>query len=101
MGKCLRTRQECWHWSDIAGCREERCKLLECEEPEEKMVVIRQYIKVSELKAEWKNVGVGLVDTTGECTNCGKQAVWRTKRRPYEICPGCGAVMKEVAESEP
>ena len=101
MGKCLRTRKECWHWSDIAGCGLEQCKLLECEEPEEKVVVIRQYIKVSELQAKWKNVVAGRVDTTGECTNCGKQAVWRTRRSPYEICPGCGAVMKGATGSEP
>ena len=31
MGKCLRTRQECWHWSDIAGCGLKYCRILEPE----------------------------------------------------------------------
>lgn len=31
MGKCLRTRQECWHWSDTAGCGLKCCRILEPE----------------------------------------------------------------------
>lgn len=45
---------------------------------------------------EWVNVVHALVDTTGYCTKCGKQAVWRTKtNKPYIICPNCGAKMQK------
>lgn len=42
---------------------------------------------------EWKNVVHAVVDSTGYCSRCGKQAVWRTRNKPYIICPNCGAKM--------
>lgn len=47
------------------------------------------------LHGEWVNVIHAVVDTTGYCTRCGEQAVWRTRNKPYAICPNCGARMKD------
>lgn len=43
---------------------------------------------------EWADVIHAVVDTTGYCTRCGKKAVWRTRDKPYNICPYCGADMR-------
>ena len=42
---------------------------------------------------QWKTILIAKIDTTGECTNCGEEAVWRTRKKPYAICPNCGAKM--------
>ena len=39
----------------------------------------------------WKNITIAVVDTTGYCGVCGEQAVWRSRNKPYAICPNCGA----------
>lgn len=44
------------------------------------------------IHAKWENITVARVDTTGYCSECKKQAVWRTLE-PYNICPNCGAKM--------
>lgn len=41
----------------------------------------------------WLHVHVAVVDTTGDCSACNTEAVWRTRRKPYSICPNCGARM--------
>lgn len=41
----------------------------------------------------WVNMTMAIVDTVGSCTNCGKEAVWRSRNKPYSICPNCGAKM--------
>ena len=41
----------------------------------------------------WVNMTIAIVDTVGSCTNCGKEAVWRSRNKPYSICPHCGAKM--------
>lgn len=41
----------------------------------------------------WVNIIAGVIDSTGNCTNCGEEAVWRTRNKPYTICPNCGAKM--------
>lgn len=41
----------------------------------------------------WVNVIAAVIDSTGNCTNCGEEAVWRTRKKPYTICPNCGAKM--------
>lgn len=41
----------------------------------------------------WANIIAGVIDSTGNCTNCGEEAVWRTRKKPYTICPNCGAKM--------
>ena len=41
----------------------------------------------------WKNITIAVVDTTGYCGVCGEQAVWRSRNKPYAICPNCGAKM--------
>ena len=43
--------------------------------------------------ARWLNVVSAIVDTTGNCSECRKEAVWRTRNKPYTICPNCGAKM--------
>ena len=42
----------------------------------------------------WLHVHVAVVDTTGDCSACNTEAVWRTRRKPYSLCPNCGARMK-------
>ena len=44
----------------------------------------------------WLCVVKAVVDTTGICSNCCEKAVWRTRKKPYAICPNCGADMREV-----
>ena len=41
----------------------------------------------------WLHVHVAVVDTTGDCSACNTEAVWRTRRKPYSLCPNCGARM--------
>lgn len=41
----------------------------------------------------WVNMLIAKIDTTGDCTNCGQEAVWRTRNKPYAVCPNCGAKM--------
>ena len=41
----------------------------------------------------WENILIAKIDTTGDCTNCGQEAVWRTRNKPYAVCPNCGAKM--------
>ena len=41
----------------------------------------------------WMNILIAKIDTTGDCTNCGQEAVWRTRNKPYAICPNCGCKM--------
>lgn len=45
--------------------------------------------------ARWEHVVHAVVDTTGNCSACKNEAVWRTRNSPYEICPHCGARMDE------
>ena len=54
---------------------------------------IEQAPTVEVVQGEWVNVIRAVVDTTGYCTRCGEQAVWRTRNKPYTICPNCGAKM--------
>lgn len=42
---------------------------------------------------KWLHVHVAVVDTTGDCSVCNTEAVWRTQKKPYSICPNCGARM--------
>ena len=42
----------------------------------------------------WENMTIAIVDTTGYCGVCRKQAVWRSRNKPYAICPYCGARME-------
>ena len=42
---------------------------------------------------KWKHVVHAVVDTTGNCSACKNEAVWRTRNSPYKICPHCGAKM--------
>ena len=42
---------------------------------------------------EWEILLTAIIDTIGKCTNCGGEAVWRTRLGPYTICPHCGAKM--------
>ena len=42
----------------------------------------------------WVNMLIAKIDTTGDCTNCGQEAVWRTRNKPYAVCPNCGAKMQ-------
>ena len=46
-------------------------------------------------RGRWLNVVSAIVDTTGNCSECRKEAVWRTRNKPYTICPNCGADMRE------
>ena len=41
----------------------------------------------------WENITIAVVDTTGYCSVCGEQAVWRSRNKPYTVCPNCGAKM--------
>ena len=41
----------------------------------------------------WVHICKAIVDTTGDCSACYKEAVWRTRNNPYGICPNCGAIM--------
>ena len=41
----------------------------------------------------WVNVVRAIVDTTADCSECRCEAVWRTRNKPYIICPNCGAKM--------
>ena len=41
----------------------------------------------------WVHIHKAIVDTTGDCSVCYKEAVWRTRNNPYGICPNCGAKM--------
>lgn len=41
----------------------------------------------------WVNIMSGIIDTIGDCANCGQEAVWRTRNKPYAVCPNCGAKM--------
>ncbi len=43
----------------------------------------------------WEILLIAAVDTIGKCTNCKGEAVWRTRKKPYVICPNCGAHMKD------
>ena len=45
------------------------------------------------VRGRWLNVVSAIVDTTGNCSECRKEAVWRTRNKPYTICPNCGAMM--------
>ena len=47
----------------------------------------------SVVHGRWENITIAVVDTTGYCGVCGKQAVWRSRNKPYAICPNCGAKM--------
>ena len=42
---------------------------------------------------EWEILLTAIIDTIGKCTNCGGEAVWRTRLKPYTLCPHCGAKM--------
>lgn len=42
---------------------------------------------------QWLHVHVAVVDTTGDCSVCNTEAVWRTRKKPYSICPNCGTRM--------
>lgn len=42
---------------------------------------------------KWLHVHVAVIDTTGDCSVCNTEAVWRTRTKPYSICPNCGARM--------
>ena len=42
---------------------------------------------------QWVNMTKAIVDTVGSCTNCGEEAVWRSRNKPYPLCPNCGAKM--------
>ena len=46
-------------------------------------------------RGRWKNIHIAIVDTTGNCTVCGQEAVWRTRGKPYANCPNCGALMED------
>lgn len=41
----------------------------------------------------WVKITEARVDTTGFCSVCGEEAVWRTYKHPYHRCPHCGAKM--------
>ena len=41
----------------------------------------------------WVHICKAIVDTTGDCSACYKEAVWRTRNNPYGICPNCSAKM--------
>lgn len=41
----------------------------------------------------WEILGKAVIDTVAKCDNCGEEAVWRTRNKPYAICPNCGAPM--------
>ena len=42
---------------------------------------------------KWLHIHQAVVDTTGDCSACDTEAVWRTRNKPYGICPNCGAKM--------
>lgn len=49
----------------------------------------------------WTNMVIAIAVTTGDCSVCRKEAVWRTRKAAYPICPNCGARMdlKDGAEN--
>lgn len=53
---------------------------------------------VEVVHGEWVEVIRAVVDTTGYCTRCDKQAVWRTSNKPYAVCPNCGAYMRGIKD---
>lgn len=44
-------------------------------------------------RAKWVKIVEARLDTTGFCSACGKQSVWRAMDMPYPICPFCGKKM--------
>lgn len=48
---------------------------------------------------EWVNMVRAVIDTVGDCSECGKEAVWRTLNKPYALCPHCGAKMDGGADN--
>lgn len=52
------------------------------------------------IHGQWINLRSAIVDTIGNCSECGKEAVWRTRNKPYPICPNCGAKMDGKAVDE-
>lgn len=45
------------------------------------------------VRGHWMKITKALVDTTGFCSVCREEAVWRTCKSPYFRCPHCGAKM--------
>lgn len=51
-------------------------------------------------QGRWKILGKAVIDTVAKCDNCGEEAVWRTRNKPYAICPNCGAKMEVNHETD-
>ena len=68
-------------------------------EAQENVITVSEIEKAPTLEVEpvkhgrWENITVAVVDTTGYCSVCGEQAVWRSRTKPYAVCPNCGAKM--------
>lgn len=49
-------------------------------------------------RGQWEILLTAIIDTIGKCSNCGGEAVWRTRLKPYTLCPNCGAKMDGKGE---
>lgn len=44
---------------------------------------------------KWVKVVHAIAVTTANCSECGCEAVWRSRTKPYTLCPNCGAFMDD------